>query len=208
MKFDKSYDGPVEGFQLWINLKAENKMDPPAFQNARSDALPILDVAPKVKAKLLVGSLQGKASPVESQGIQCQYIDYMLEAGGEATHPRATGMTTLFMYLYQGSGSFGSTNTVAQAGEVLRFGADGDVTFRADRGSGLGFVLLAGAPLKEPIVSHGPFVMSTRAQIMQAFEDYQRGRFLLEECTYKLHTKGGTVVSKRRIEDAYRRERA
>jgi hypothetical protein len=47
--------------------------------------------------------------------------------------------------------------------------------------------------------------MSTRAQIMQAFEDYQRGNFLKEECTYKLHTKEGTAVSKRRIENSYRR---
>ena len=57
------------------------------------------------------------------------------------------------------------------------------------------------------MASPGPFVMSTRAQIMQAFEDYQRGQFLAQECTYKLHTKDGTKVSKRGIEDAYRRGR-
>ena len=48
---------------------------------------------------------------------------------------------------------------------------------------------------------------ATMLAIMQAFEDYQRGRFLMEECTYKLHTKAGTVVSKRKIEDSYRRGR-
>jgi redox-sensitive bicupin YhaK (pirin superfamily) len=207
MKFDPTYDGPVNGFQLWINLKTENKMDPPEFQNARADALPLLEVAPKVKAKLLVGELHGKSSPVESQGIHCQYVDYMVEAGGEATHPRSNGMSTFFVYVYDGSGSFGSSGEVAKAGEVLRLAATGDVSFRADRGSALGFVVLAGAPLKQPIVSHGPFVMSTRAQIMQAFDDYQRGRFLAQECTYKLHTKDGTKVSKRGIEDAYRRGR-
>ena len=51
--------------------------------------------------------------------------------------------------------------------QVLRFGATGDGAIRADRGSSLSFVLLAGTPLKEPIVQHGPFVMSTKAQIMQ-----------------------------------------
>ena len=70
-------------------------------------------------------------------------------------------------YVYEGAGSFGSSAVVAQKGEVLRFGATGDVAIRADRGSSLTFVLLAGAPLKEPIVQHGPFVMSTKAQIMQ-----------------------------------------
>lgn len=207
MKFDATYDGPVQGFQLWINLRSENKLDPPEFQNARSDALPLIDVAPKAKAKLLVGELQGQTSPVDSQGIHCQYVDYMLEPGAEVVHPRAAGMSTLFVYVYEGAGSFGSSAVVAQKGEVLRFGATGDVAIRADRGSSLMFVLLAGTPLKEPIVQHGPFVMSTKAQIMQAFEDYQRGRFLMEECTYKLHTKAGTVVSKRKIEDSYRRGR-
>ena len=70
-------------------------------------------------------------------------------------------------YVYEGAGSFGSSAVVAQKGEVLRFGATGDVAIRADRGSSLTFVLLAGTPLKEPIVQHGPFVMSTKAQIMQ-----------------------------------------
>ena len=66
--------------------------------------------------------------------------------------------------------------------------------------SRLGFMLLAGEPLREPIVQHGPFVMSTQDQIMQAFQDYHSGSFLAEECTYKLHTKGKTTTTKRRIE--------
>ena len=56
-------------------------------------------------------------------------------------------------------------------------------------------------------LQHGPFVMSTQGQIMQAFQDYQSGSFLKEECTYKLHTKDGTKTTKRRIEEAYRRGR-
>ena len=54
---------------------------------------------------------------------------------------------------------------------------------------------------------HGPFVMSSKAQIMQAFQDYQSGNFLKQECTYKLHTKDGTTTSTRRIEDAYLKQR-
>lgn len=145
-------DGPVNGFQLWVNLRSENKLDPPEFQNARADSLPLLEPASNAKAKLLVGELHGKASPVDTQGIQCQYVDYMLEEGAEVTHPRAAGMTTLFIYLYDGAGTFGEDKVVAQKGEVLRFASTGDVQIRADRGSGLDCVLLAGAPLKEPIV--------------------------------------------------------
>ena len=196
MKFDPSYDGPVQGFQLWINLKAANKLDPPEFQNARADAMPLIDVGPGAKAKLLLGELNGKASPVETQGISCQYIDYELDAGSEATHPRAAGISTLFIYVYEGSGAFGGVT--AKKGEVLRMSATGDVQVRAS--TKLGFMLLAGAPLREPIVQHGPFVMSNQDQIMQAFQDYHSGNFLAQECTYKLHTKGKTVTTKRRIE--------
>ena len=67
--------------------------------------------------------------------------------------------------------------------------------------------MLAGAPLGEPVVQHGPFVMSTKAQIMKAFEDYQRGNFLAQNCTYKLHTKEGTTVSKRGMDATYRHGR-
>lgn len=196
MKFDPSYDGPVQGFQLWINLRAANKLDPPEFQNARADAMPLIDVGPGAKAKLLLGELHGKASPVETQGISCQYIDYELDAGAEAIHPRAAGMSTLFIYVYEGSGAFGGVT--AKKGEVLRMSATGDVQVRAS--TKLGFMLLAGAPLREPIVQHGPFVMSSQDQIMQAFQDYHSGNFLAQECTYKLHTKGMTVTTKRRIE--------
>lgn len=206
MKFDSNYSGAVMGFQLWVNLQADKKLDPPVFQNARADALPVLEPAPKVKAKLLVGSLHGAASPVDTQGIRCQYVDYMLEAGAEVTHPRLEGMSALFVYVYEGAGEFGGSKVSAAAGEVMNFGASGDVVLKATDG-GLGVLLLAGAPLREPVVQHGPFVMSSRAQIMKAFEDYQSGRFLHEECTYVLHTASGTSETKRGIEDKYRRQR-
>ena len=91
MKFDPSYDGPVQGFQLWINLKSENKLDPPEFQNARADAMPLVDVAPGVRAKVLLGELNGQASPVETQGIRCQYCDYL--CGNQSFTARCTRLT-------------------------------------------------------------------------------------------------------------------
>ncbi len=69
-------------------------------------------------------------------------------------------------------------------------------------------MLIAGTPIKEPIVQHGPFVMSSRAQIMQAFEEYQRGQnFISDQCEYRLHTAEGTAVTKRGVEDEYRQRR-
>jgi redox-sensitive bicupin YhaK (pirin superfamily) len=206
MKFDETYDGDVMGFQLWVNLRTENKLDPPVFQNARPDALPLLEPAPKVQAKLLVGKLLDSASPVDTTGVDATYIDYMLEGGGEMVHPRAEANTSAFCFVYDGSGSFGTNGVVVKAGETMQFGPSGDIRLRADQGTGLGCLLLTGRPLKEPIVQHGPFVMSSRAQIMQAFEDYQRGaNFIGKECEYRLHTAEGTAVTKRNLEQAYLR---
>jgi len=207
MRKDESYRGPMQGFQLWINLRAENKLDPPVFQNARSEALPVLEPSTKVKAKLLVGELRGSQSPVDTFGLHVQYVDYMIDAGGEVLHPRTAGMTSLFVYVYEGQGSFGATNAVAAMGETLNLGQSGDVSIKADQGTGLSLVLISGAPLKEPVVQHGPFVMSTQGQIMQAFEDYQRGRFLHDECEYRTYSAEGTSVTKRKIDPTYRHGR-
>jgi redox-sensitive bicupin YhaK (pirin superfamily) len=209
MRFDESYHGPSAGFQLWVNLRAENKMGPPVFQNARPEVLPLLAPAPLVAAKLFVGELHGAVPPVDTMGIRCQYVDYMLEPGGEATHPHPSGMTALFVYVYDSAGSFGSSLPVVSAqGEVMSLGPSGDVALRADQGVALGCLLIAGEPLKEPIVQHGPFAMSTRAQIVQAFEEYQRGvSFVAAECEYRLHEAGGTEVIKRQIDPTYRSRR-
>lgn len=208
MRKNSSYDGPVQGFQLWVNLKAANKLDPPCFQNARADALPLLQLSPTAKAKLLVGGLDGQTSPMDTFGVDATYVDYMLESGADAVFARAAGCTCAFAYVYEGKGSFGTNNVVLSAGETARFGPSGDLHFRADQGSHLGVMVLVGTPLQEPIVQHGPFVMSNPQQIMQAFQDYQRGDgFIAEQCEYRLHTKEGTVVTKRPLEQAYLRQR-
>jgi len=204
MRKDEVYDGLVQGFQMWVNLKSENKLDPPVFQNARPDALPLLLLSPKAKAKLLVGTLQGQASPVDSFGVDCVYTDYMLENGGEASCARTPAQVSAFAYVYEGKGTLGVSGTVVAAGETVRFGPVGDLVFKADQGSNLGVMVLVGTPLKEPIIQHGPFVMSTRQQIMQAFEEYQRGQgFISEECEYRLYTKEGKIITKRAREQEY-----
>jgi len=208
MRKDTTYDGPVQGFQLWINLKAENKLDPPVFQNARSDALPLLTLSPKVKAKLLVGSLGGQASPVDTFGVDATYVDFMLDAGGEATCARAEGRVSAFAYVYEGKGMLGVNGVPVAAGETVRFGPSGDLCLKADQGTPLGVMVLMGTPLKEPIIQHGPFVMSTQQQIMQAFQQYQMGKgFIADECEYRLHTAEGTTVTKRAVEQAYLQNR-
>eukprot|EP00928_Gymnodinium_smaydae_P030846 TRINITY_DN22813_c0_g1_i1.p1 TRINITY_DN22813_c0_g1~~TRINITY_DN22813_c0_g1_i1.p1 ORF type:complete len:332 (-),score=42.77 TRINITY_DN22813_c0_g1_i1:32-1027(-) len=192
VNFDRSYTGPVHGFQMWVNLPAAHKMDPPCFQDAEPEALPVVALSGKAKAKVLAGSLGDAKSPVSTGSVQVQYIDFMLEAGAEVEHSVPEGYTSVFVYVYNGPGFV--CNQAVKRGDALKIEACGPLSARSDKAE-LGFLLMAGVPLGESIVQHGPFVMATREQIQQTFRDYQSGRFLNETCKYVLHKAGQSVES-------------
>eukprot|EP00747_Dinoflagellata_sp_TGD_P201241 gnl/TRDRNA2_/TRDRNA2_74722_c0_seq1.p1 gnl/TRDRNA2_/TRDRNA2_74722_c0~~gnl/TRDRNA2_/TRDRNA2_74722_c0_seq1.p1 ORF type:complete len:303 (-),score=51.05 gnl/TRDRNA2_/TRDRNA2_74722_c0_seq1:377-1246(-) len=199
-KFDRSYTGPLHGFQLWVNLPSAQKMDPPCFQDAQPEALPEIQLSPLVTAKLLVGELAGQSSPMDTGSVRVQYIDFIMAAGGTVMHPIADGLSSVYVYVYQGSGTVGSTKQAARRGEVLRIESGCQaLDLSADKGEAFGCLFLAGAPLKEPIVQHGPFVMSSQEQIRQAFADFQRGRLCNDTCNYVLHKPEGPVKTQRSV---------
>jgi len=195
-KFDKAYTGPVHGFQLWVNLPSKNKMDPPCFQDAEPAALPVVQLSEKARAKVLVGELLGAASPIDTGAVHVQYVDFTLETGASFSHALPDGFTTVFVYVYGGQGRV--CGEPCRRGDILKLEACGLVVMSADADD-FGMLLLSGIPLKEKIVQHGPFVMSSNQQIQQAFRDYQSGRFLNETCEYVLHKAGGTERSQRSL---------
>lgn len=184
------YNGPVHGFQLWVNLPSHQKLDPPCFQDAMPDALPEKELSPKVTMKTLVGD----GSPVETGDVRVQYVDYMLAVGGEVGHVIPPNFSTAFVYVYSGAGSCGSTKQKARKGEVMRVidGPGQELRLSADQNSELGVLLIIGMPLKEKIVQHGPFVMNTKAQLQQAFQEFQSGRLCSRTCDYVLHKAGAS----------------
>lgn len=193
VNFDKKYQGKVEGFQLWVNLPAHQKLDPPCFQDALPEALPERQISDKVKVKVLVGS----DSPIDTGDNRVEYVDYMLAAGGEAVHTIPPGYSAVFAYVYSGAGSFGSTKQKARKTEVLKVmdPAGQELHISADQNTDLGVLLLVGQPLNEKIVQHGPFVMSTKAQLQQAFQEFQSGRLCNKTCDYVLHKAGASERS-------------
>ena len=139
-----------------------------------------------------------------------QYIDFVLQPGASFTHDipgacscaslrernhrlshrarTAASMTTAFVYLYAGSGAgvIGAEQRAAADGDMLQLSADGGaitLACPAAAAAPLSVLLMAGAPLREPVVRHGPFVMNTRAQIQQAFSEYQQGTFIKHKGT-------------------------
>ena len=193
VQWDPKFKGNIHGFQLWVNLPAEKKLDPPYFQDALADSLPPTQLADGVAAKVLVG----EGSPIDTGGVSVTYIDFMLEDGGSWSHPLRPEQTAAFLYVYEGQGSIGANRTQAKKGEIMKISHGESIVLMADAGVKLGALFIAGAPLKEPIIQHGPFVMSSKQQIMEAFQAYQTGQLCDRTCSYTIHRKGGPTSLQR-----------
>lgn len=170
-------DGLMAGFQLWINLPAASKMCAPRYQDIAPDAIPVVDAGSGAAVKVIAGSFGGRRGPVEAEATQPIYLDVVLSADGRFETPLPAEHNA-FVYVYDGAlsvGPEGEAQTVSrgQLG-VLRLG---DTVAAKASSRPARFLLVAGRPLREPIVKHGPFVMNTPQEIRQAIEDYRVGRF-------------------------------
>jgi redox-sensitive bicupin YhaK (pirin superfamily) len=171
--------GRMRGFQLWINLPAKEKMKPAAYRGIPAEQIPVVALPGGGVAKLVAGtlSIDGKATSGPIQGLSTDpfYADIELPARASVTVPLAAGHAA-FVYAFEGSvevGDAGSARTVATHHTGVL--SDGDAVTLAGGPSGGRALLLAGRPLREPVVQWGPFVMNTREEIEQAIRDYQAG---------------------------------
>lgn len=171
--------GLMWGFQLWVNLPAKDKMGSPRYQDIPAEAVPEVIGEGGRSVRVIAGEAEGATGPVQGVATAPLYLDVRLPAAANHRVTVPQGHAA-FVYVYQGEGAFGGE--ASDAGQALRAGqlgvlGDGaDLVARAGTG-GVRFLLIAGRPLKEPIARHGPFVMNTREEIVQAFQDFQSGRF-------------------------------
>ncbi len=165
-------EGRMEGFQLWLNLPARDKMSPPWYRDIQSPELPEWRGA-GVTARVIAGATHGVAGAVQREGTQPLYLDLHLDAGAAFEQPLPESHNA-FVYVYRGSLVVGAQPVPAQRMAILANAGDGvRLVAGAD---GARAILVAGQPLKEPIVQYGPFVMNTQQEIFQAVEDYRAGR--------------------------------
>ena len=169
-------EGRMEGFQLWVNLPAGEKMSPPRYQEIKSDTIPAVVEEDGVRVRVIAGEVGGVRGPVTEIAIQPTYLDVRLPAGADWEHT-APPENTLFAYLYEGEAMFGDDQQAFQAPALLVFGAGDSVQARAER-QPAGLLLVMGKPLHEPIARYGPFVMNTRAEIEQTLLELRDGTFI------------------------------
>lgn len=171
--------GRMRGFQLWLNLPAKEKMKPAGYRDIQPSEIPVVALPGGGQVKVVAGTLtlDGESTPGPIQGLSTDpfYADVELLAEGKFSHPIQSDYNA-FLYLYEGSVKVGPTGTArplkTRSAGLLSEGNRIEVTAGGD---GARFLLLAGRPLREPVVQYGPFVMNTHQEIEQAVRDYQSG---------------------------------
>jgi hypothetical protein len=172
-------EGRMRGFQLWLNLPAREKMTTPKYQEYGPERIPIATAAPGVTAKVIAGRVGEVTGPISQPATDPTYLDLAVADGAVYVHA-VPDQHSAFLYVYEGALRVGESTV--KAGELAVLGEGAGIRLVGDSGGAAEgnlsrAILAAGRPLREPVARYGPFVMNTREQIMQAVQDFERGRF-------------------------------
>ncbi|MFP3118948.1 pirin family protein [Streptomyces sp. Iso 434] len=172
--------GLFHGLQLWVNLPAKDKMKDPRYQDIRGGQVKLLTTGDGgALLRVIAGDFDGHEGPGITH-TPITMIHASVRPGAEVTLPWREEYNGL-AYVLAGRGTVGTDHRPVHTGQTAVFGAGSALTLRADESQDahtpdLEVVLLGGKPLREPMAHYGPFVMNTRAELQQAFEDFQAGR--------------------------------
>ncbi len=173
--------GLFHGIQLWVNLPAKDKMIPPAYQGLEADDVVLLSSGDGgALLRVIAGDIGDHRGP-GSTHTPMALMHASVSAGALLELPWNPRFNAL-IYVLAGSGRVGSEGRPVQGGQLVAFDPGDSMAVRADdlQSSGtdhLELLLLGGQPIEEPVEHYGPFVMNTRAEIGQALEDFEAGRF-------------------------------
>lgn len=187
--------GQMHGFQLWANLPGHLKMTAPRYQDVKSTDIPEIIDDDGTVVRVITGEFWGRRGPVDGIAADPQYLDISVPAGRKKTF-RIDTYRRAFAYVFEGEARFRDAsrpqgvllekevmgeevNVRDLSGDrtLIRFGSGDEVTVQAGE-RGVRFLLISGAPIEEPVAWHGPIVMNTQAELMQAMRDLRNGTFI------------------------------
>ena len=171
--------GAVNGFQLWVNLPASLKMGAPRYQEIIAADIPTVE-KDGARVRVVAGEVEQVAGPVTEIAARPVYVEVALEPGAEIRLDVPQGHAAM-AYVFDGLVAFGSNGSAPEWIPAVRLAVLGDgdgLTASSSADSGGRFMLMAGAPIREPIVPYGPFVMNTEEEIRQALADLRSGTFV------------------------------
>ncbi|MFM8428323.1 MAG: pirin family protein, partial [Candidatus Limnocylindrus sp.] len=172
--------GLFHGFQLWVNLPRAKKWSPPAYQDIRSNAVKLLASADGgALLRIIAGDVAGATGPGSTQ-TPIALVHATIQPGAELDLPWRPDFNAL-VYALSGRGSVGAEAIGIESGQLAVFGSGDRIIIKASahqnaRTPALDVLILGGEPIREPIAWLGPFVMNTRDEVVQAFEDYKSGK--------------------------------
>ena len=169
----RSESGNIYGFQLWVNLPAAQKMSQPRYQEVGMGNIPVIE-KDGATIRLVAGEIDNVRGAVPEIAAAPLYMDVKLDPGSRFIYPIPGGHTAL-MYVFEGTGEF--SNEVVEAVSMVKLNDDGD-QLEVKTEAGVRFMLIAGAPFKEPIFPYGPFVMNTREEIEETIRELRNGTFI------------------------------
>lgn len=163
--------GPFEMVQLWVNLPAAHKQDPPRYQELLSALIPTVDV-PGGSVRVIAGEFQGVQGAAKTF-TPVEVLDIQLGPGSQLEIPLAEEHSAAVLIL-EGTVALAEGIT-AEAAQLAVFDSIGEgISLRASQATRA--LILSGEPIKEPIAAYGPFVMNTAEEIQAAFEEYRSGK--------------------------------
>ena len=167
-------EGVMEGFQLWLNLPKRDKMNSPWYRDFKNDELPKFVTPEGVAVTVIAGESHGVTGAVTRDTTAPIYLDLHLPGGSRFEQQLPAGHNA-FVYVYRGEVSIAGKAVPVQRMAILVNDAQADgVVIEASTDARV--LLIAGQPLKEPIVQYGPFVMNSQDEIYQALSDFRDGR--------------------------------
>lgn len=185
--------GLFHGLQLWVNLPASDKMMPPRYQDIGGGQVQLLSTPDGgALLRVIAGDLDGHAGPGITH-TPITMIHATVTPGAQVTLPWREDFNAL-AYVMAGRGSVGADRRPVHTGQTAVFGDGGSITVRADESQDantpdLEVILLGGRPIREPMAHYGPFVMNSRQELQQAFDDFQAGRLGTIPTTARERTK-------------------
>jgi redox-sensitive bicupin YhaK (pirin superfamily) len=167
--------GLFHGVQLWVNLPKASKANRPRYQDITGDRLTLL-ASPSGGSlvRVIAGELDGHAGPGVTH-TPISFVHATVSPGEQIVLPWQPAYNAL-VYALSGTGTVGPDRVLLQQGQLAVLGTGDDIVVAADERHPLDLLVLGGEPIREPIAWYGPFVMNSKAEILQAFEDFQSGR--------------------------------
>ena len=170
-------EGAMRGFQLWVNLPGKSKMGDAGYRDIQPADVPRLRTAAGVDVVVVAGTFddgeQHVSGAVQRPDTEPLYLDLHIPQGKQVS-PRVPQGHRALLYVYEGTLELAGHDSPVPAGRLLRLDQEGEVQLTAQAETRV--LLIAGKPLEEPIVQYGPFVMNTREEIEQAFQDFRANR--------------------------------